>query len=102
MKKILLILSPCRLLGVLPSLAHAGVTAHWSFDETAADTAPGGADFADSSGNGRHANINDETKVSAAGSGVFGSGVDLDETAGGYITTPYVPGIHTNDFSMAA
>ena len=102
MKKIPLMVSTGWLLGALLSLARADVMAHWSFDETATDSAPGGADFADSSGNGRHASINSEVKVSASGSGVFGSGVDLDGTAGGYITTPYVPGIHTSGFTMAA
>ena len=80
--------------------AQAAVLAHWSFDET------GGTTAADSTGT---LNLNGVLKtavasggVDLAAPGVFGSGVDVDGAAGSYLTTPYIDGIHTSSFTMAA
>jgi hypothetical protein len=79
---------------------QAAVIAHWSIDETS------GTNAADSTGT-LNANGVLKTAVASGGvdldaSGVFSSGVVLDGNAGSYLTTPYIDGIQTSSYTIAA
>jgi hypothetical protein len=63
-----------------------GARAHWTFDETMRRTAPGGADFADSSGNGNHGYASGGVTLGVAGR--LGSAVRLDGSTG-YVSVPH-------------
>lgn len=74
----------------------SGIVALYHLDETAYDTAPGGYDFADSSGNGNHLNL--VAGPPALGAiAPFNSGVDFYTTSGRAVNvaTPTVSGAFT-------
>ncbi|NQT51631.1 NPCBM/NEW2 domain-containing protein [bacterium] len=86
----------------LAAAAQAGVVAHWSFDETS------GTSAADSTGT-LNANAVLKTATSVGGgvslnaNGVHGgSSVSMSGVAGNYMRTPYINGIHTTDYTIAA
>ena len=83
-----------------PPLLSDGVVGAWGFAETAAHSAPGGADFADTSSSADHG-VATASGVTFGQAGKLGTGVALDGAAG-VVTADDKEALHATSFTVSA